>query len=470
MRIYSKIVTKIRNNKTRIKKYDGIGIMALGFRYGSINPIPNNLSSNSTQQIENVQNFEDMQVVDTSGKRNLNNKSSSNLIETGSGAVIEVKTSVPPSKALEATLRIRSGNVEGVEASTVDGFGLNPPISRPSPSKYLNSQIFGAKTSLDNDSLDSSDSEDDTCSYPDSSSEYLDQLLSETFDDVSSSSVSSSNNHPISEVPEVSLDYEISDSEEIYDEESNNSDDKQTYSNSTSPGYKSAKDDSYTDSVYQYKYSTSPSRFDRFLRREVYANKKEHELFNKDRTQDDLTSASKTNIPDKRLKDKLWRHPGFFGLTKLNSSSKTPKEDFFKQHREDAKRQLTEHLLSPHTRCFKNGFYREHKQSYDYYYNNQTGKLLLVTTNSETGEQEIFSFWTISKMQRLELLNHNHVHKHWKLVEALRKKNVEEKALIEAQKAQKHEENRSNEVLSRVEAARRAGAHIRKNNKTSNDT
>ena len=114
--------------------------------------------------------------------------------------------------------------------------------------------------------------------------------------------------------------------------------------------------------------------------------------------------------------------------------------------------------------------YREHKQSYDYYYNNQTGKLLLVTTNSETGEKEIFSFWTISKMQRLELLNHNHVHKHWKLVEALRKKNVEEKALIEAQKAQKREENRSNEVLSRVEAARRASEHIRKNSKTSNDT
>ena len=114
--------------------------------------------------------------------------------------------------------------------------------------------------------------------------------------------------------------------------------------------------------------------------------------------------------------------------------------------------------------------YREHKQSYDYYYNNQTGKLLLVTTNSETGEKEIFSFWTISKMQRLELLNHNHVHKHCKLVEALRKKNVEEKALIEAQKAQKREENRSNEVLSRVEAARRASEHIRKNSKTSNDT
>ena len=47
-----------------------------------------------------------MQAVDTSGKRNLNNKSSSNLIKTGSGAIIEVKTSVQPSKALESTLGI----------------------------------------------------------------------------------------------------------------------------------------------------------------------------------------------------------------------------------------------------------------------------------------------------------------------------------------------------------------------------
>ncbi len=63
--------------------------------------------------------------------------------------------------------------------------------------------------------------------------------------------------------------------------------------------------------------------------------------------------------------------------------------------------------------------------------------MLLIKNNGETGEQEIFSFWAISKMQRLELLNHNHVHKHWKLVEALRKKNVEEKALVEAQNAKK---------------------------------
>ncbi|MCI5119469.1 MAG: hypothetical protein D3913_16335, partial [Candidatus Electrothrix sp. LOE1_4_5] len=82
-----------------------------------------------------------------------------------------------------------------------------------------------------------------------------------------------------------------------------------------------------------------------------------------------------------------------------------------------------------------------------------------IKNNGKTGEQEIFSFWTISKMQCLELLNHNHVHKHWKLVEALRKKNVEEKALVEAQNAQKRE---LNEVVSPVEAARRAGEYIKK--------
>lgn len=376
-------------------------------------------------------------------------------------------------EALKSTLVIRSGSIEGAEASTVDGFVVKPPIShnRPSSSKSLNSQIFGAKTNLDNDSPNSDDSssEDDTCNSPYSSSEYLDQLLSETLDDVHSSSVSFSNNHQISEVPEVSLDYEISDSEEIYDEESNDSDDKQIYSNSMSAGYKSAKHDSYTDSVYQYKYSTSPSRRARLLRREIYANKKEHELFSKDRTQDDLTSASEINIPDKQLKNKIWHYPDFFGLTKSKSSSKTPKEDFFKQHGEDAKTQLKEHLVSPHTRCFKNGLYREHQESYDYYYNNQTGKLLVIKNNYKTDEQEIFSFWTISKMQRLELLNHNHVHKHWKLVEALRKKNIEEKALVEAQNPQKREENRLNEVVSPVEAARHASEYIKKDSKANND-
>ncbi|NNF86832.1 MAG: hypothetical protein HKM26_09775 [Winogradskyella sp.] len=198
-------------------------------------------------------------------------------IKTGSKTILTTRKEQNQTfEALKSTLEIRSGSIEGVEASTIDGFGVNPPISRPSSSESLNSQTFGAKTSLDNNSSDSDDSEDSTCSSPYFSSEYLDQLLSETLDNVDSLLVRSSNNYQLSEVPEVSLDYEISDSEEIYDEEYNDSDDKQIYLNSMSPGYKSAKNDSYTDSVYQYKYSTSPSCLARFLRREIYANKKEH--------------------------------------------------------------------------------------------------------------------------------------------------------------------------------------------------
>lgn len=49
---------------------------------------------------------------------------------------------------------------------------------------------------------------------------------------------------------------------------------------------------------------------------------------------------------------------------------------------------------------------------------------------------------------------------------SITKKNVEEKALVEAQNAQKRE---LNEVVSPVEAARRAGEYIKKNSKTNND-
>ena len=99
MKIYSKLVAKIRNNKNRIKKAGGIGIMALRIRYGSINSIPTNLSSNSTQQIEKVQNFveQDMQVVNTDGK----------VIQTGSGVLISNKRISEGSKS---ALGIRSGD------------------------------------------------------------------------------------------------------------------------------------------------------------------------------------------------------------------------------------------------------------------------------------------------------------------------------------------------------------------------
>jgi hypothetical protein len=154
----------------------------------------------------------------------------------------------------------------------------------------------------------------------------------------------------------------------------------------------------------------------------------------------------------------------FFSKTpfSINCCFCPSKEDFFKQHGEDAKTQLKEHLLSPDTRCIRNGLYRDHQTPYDYYYNNQTGKLLVIKTDNETGEQGIFSFWNISKMQRLELLNHKHVHKHWKLVEALRK---EEQVLADYKNAQ----NRLNEVVDQTEAAKRAGEYIKKNSKENNE-
>lgn len=111
MRIYSKLLAKIRNNKTRIKKAVGIGTMALGLRYGSINSIPTNLSSNSTQQVEQVHNEDmQMQVINTDDKvqEGLSHKSSSLLIKTGSGILIGNQQISEGSKS---TLRIRSGDL-----------------------------------------------------------------------------------------------------------------------------------------------------------------------------------------------------------------------------------------------------------------------------------------------------------------------------------------------------------------------
>lgn len=80
MKTYSKLLSKIRNNKARVKKVMGIVSVAVELRYGKINLISTNLSSNSTQQVEQVQNYveEDIQVIDTDGK----------VIKTGSGILI----------------------------------------------------------------------------------------------------------------------------------------------------------------------------------------------------------------------------------------------------------------------------------------------------------------------------------------------------------------------------------------------
>lgn len=111
MKIYSKLVAKIRNNKTRIKNAVGIGIMALRLRYGSINSSHINLPSNSTQQIERAHTFveEHTQMkVDGKVQEGLSHKSSSHLIKTGSGVLIGNKRIPEGSKS---ALGIRSGEL-----------------------------------------------------------------------------------------------------------------------------------------------------------------------------------------------------------------------------------------------------------------------------------------------------------------------------------------------------------------------
>lgn len=107
--MYFKLLGKIKNTKikTRAKKAFGIVAMAVLLRYGSTNSIATNLSSNSTQQVEQVENYveEDMQVLNTDGD-GLSHKSSSHLIQTGSVILIGNKEISEGSKS---ALKIRSG-------------------------------------------------------------------------------------------------------------------------------------------------------------------------------------------------------------------------------------------------------------------------------------------------------------------------------------------------------------------------
>jgi len=166
--------------------------------------------------------------------------------------------------------------------------------------------------------------------------------------------------------------------------------------------------------------------------------KNEEIIFNTPRTEEDLHIASKVAIDDKRLSMKVWRHPDFFGLEKPSrGSSKTPRADFFSKHRLSVRKSLKDHLMSENTRCFRNGFYREQNIPYDFYYNNVTGRIILVDVET----QEVFSFWEISRMQRLELLNHNHIHKHWRLIDKIneRRLQLQKKAKAEVQQTLEEE-------------------------------
>ena len=105
IKIYSKLLGKIRNNKTRIKNAVGMGTMALGLRYGRINSSATNLPLNSTQQIERAHTFVEQHTqIKVDGK-----VQESHLIKTGSGVLIGNKRIYEGSKS---ALEIRSGELD----------------------------------------------------------------------------------------------------------------------------------------------------------------------------------------------------------------------------------------------------------------------------------------------------------------------------------------------------------------------
>ena len=108
MKIYSKLLGKIRKNKDRIKKTIGIFIVGVGIRSGSINSSPTNLPSNSTQQIERVDTFGEEHIPDDKVQEGLSHKSSGRLIKTGSGVLIGNKRISEHSKS---ALEIRNGGL-----------------------------------------------------------------------------------------------------------------------------------------------------------------------------------------------------------------------------------------------------------------------------------------------------------------------------------------------------------------------
>lgn len=382
----------------------------------------------------------------------------------------------PPSRPGDSkALKINGGEV----IPGANAFGNSNPkgrdISPNSSEEKKNNKVFESTESTNNlpdydDSTDDSTSDSQGCDWND----FIHQVDSEpvlsdvetVLDNYLESDRHSDTDGSSEEVD--SLDYDPSDSEEVDDEEFDFQQDKELYPNRKSKGFQVAQDDTYQGAVYQYKYATTPERLARYERREIFANKKEEILFSTPRTEEDLDAASKVELSDRRLTDKVWRHPGYFNLErppKGSASSRTPKIDFFSKHRSSVREILKEHLTSPNTRCFRNGFYREQNIPYDFYYNNVTGKIILVTAET----QEVFSFWTISKMQRLELFNHNHIHKHWKLIDEINKKTLEFQKQEEAKAQHILNENRLNQVVSNAEAARRASQQIEKDIKNDNN-
>lgn len=99
MKIYSKLLGKIRNNKTRFKKAIGIVSIAIKLKYNRTDLISRELLLNSTKQNEQVVK------IDSTIKDALSNKSSNYFINTGS------RISINDSEGSKSLLTIRAGDL-----------------------------------------------------------------------------------------------------------------------------------------------------------------------------------------------------------------------------------------------------------------------------------------------------------------------------------------------------------------------
>ena len=133
MKIYSKLLSKIRNNKARVKKVVGIVSVAVGLRYAKINSISTSLSSNSTQRVEQVQNYveEDIQVIGTDGK----------VIKTGSVILIG-NQEVYQRLVEEREFNLLEENDQKVVLAKSEGNSVTPPTNH-GPSNFPTSPTGG---------------------------------------------------------------------------------------------------------------------------------------------------------------------------------------------------------------------------------------------------------------------------------------------------------------------------------------
>ena len=108
--------------------------LAAGLKYGKINSIPTSLSSNSTQQVEQVQNYVE-EDIDTDGK----------IIKTGSVILIG-NQEVYQRLVEEREFNLLEENDQQVVSAKADGNPVTPPTNR-GPSNFPTSPAGGRRPS-----------------------------------------------------------------------------------------------------------------------------------------------------------------------------------------------------------------------------------------------------------------------------------------------------------------------------------